>query len=375
MIFGALRAHLRPGPTFGFAVLLLTSAPLVGCDDDTLAAQGYVTPTTISVDPTAFLGNVPCSTQPGAMRAFVATITDRTTGFTLASSPPTACNAPAGFHFVTHGHEYTAEVDGYEQAAEELFPVGGRHTGSRTIRDADGDAIEPRWTTACGEGADGAATARFNTVVTVRGCEPLQDHAPSDVTAISVDVSSTIGDLGCTSEGGSVDVVEVSGPELPTVLVACDGPPVVYSSGIEPGRFYELAVLAHPPEGEDGGPWGASCHAIAEAGLEVAARCDALDDDGGIEVAIDSLLSEQGATCAEDVSSFAVTFEADDLVVESGRVACTDSVRLGPLPAGDYGGNLEATDADGEVVFSAACAASVEPGRVATALCSIIPTP
>jgi len=311
------------------------------------------------------------------MRSFVATITDRTTGFTLASSPPTACHAPAGFQFVTHGHEYTAEVDGYELPADELNPVGGRHTGSRTLLDSDGQVAQPRWATSCGEGVGLAAVARFNTVVSVGGCDPMGDDAPSSAAALSIDVRAAVGELGCDgdSDDGLVDVVEVSSPGLPTVLTACDGPPIVYSAGIEPGRVYEISLVARGPEDTSGGPWGASCHAVAEAGLEVSARCDALSESGAIDVAIDSLLETQDITCGDDVSSFSITLENGEVTVDSGQVDCAETVRLGPLPAGDYGGTLNATDADGELVFSAVCGASIEPAQVTAALCTITPNP
>lgn len=85
--------------------------------------------TAMSVDPDSFLGSVACSGQPGAMQSYVATLTDVTdpeNHFVLPSSPPTSCAQSVYFQYVTIGHVYTADVDGYPLPAQQLVPLCGK---------------------------------------------------------------------------------------------------------------------------------------------------------------------------------------------------------------------------------------------------------
>jgi hypothetical protein len=93
---------------------------------DTTGILNIATQAAILVDPRSFLGLVPCGNQPGAMRSYVATVTDQTDSarpFTLPSSPPTPCSQSVYFQFVTVGDVYTAEVDGYEEPPDEIVAV------------------------------------------------------------------------------------------------------------------------------------------------------------------------------------------------------------------------------------------------------------
>ena len=80
------------------------------------------------------------------------------------------------FTFVVAGHEYTARIDGYEQFAEELTPVGDETSGSPHML-LDGAPVAPRWTWACpGPDATDAAdklVAATGVNVVVQGCAPL----------------------------------------------------------------------------------------------------------------------------------------------------------------------------------------------------------
>jgi hypothetical protein len=127
-----------------------------------------------------FLGDVPCSSAPGAMRSYVATLVDRTASdicgdgacvppetlescprdcaedapcgdgacdaqaadpetaetcpvdcggtlpapFTLPSSVPVSCSQGVRFDDVAGGHRYSVQIDGYEAFAGELGPAG-----------------------------------------------------------------------------------------------------------------------------------------------------------------------------------------------------------------------------------------------------------
>ncbi len=98
--------------------------------------------TSVSVDPSAFLGAVECSTLPGGMQSYVATVTDQTGGFTLASSPPTACSQAAFFEDIVSGDGFTAEVDGYEEPSDQLVPTcGASPPGTAQTCQTDSDCV------------------------------------------------------------------------------------------------------------------------------------------------------------------------------------------------------------------------------------------
>jgi hypothetical protein len=120
------------------------------------SAGARVNPTYVEVDPAEFTTEVPCAPSDGGLRWYVATLIDVTPdengeplGFRLPSSPPTECARSVFFSGVvssgrTQGvphraHRYTAEIEGYTQAA--LRPT---HEGSRVMTSA-GRAAEPGW--------------------------------------------------------------------------------------------------------------------------------------------------------------------------------------------------------------------------------------
>ena len=161
--------------------LLVASLVLVAvggaCTDDEPFATTYIQPTEVAVRPSDFLGDVSCSTNPGAMRSYVVTLTayddaEDVTGFTLGSSVPAPFSFVAGFReVVTVGKRYTAEVDGYDLPPEQLAPFGGASSGARQMRHSDtGEVLTPRWSTQCGKAAGSAVTASLNERVYVRPC-------------------------------------------------------------------------------------------------------------------------------------------------------------------------------------------------------------
>lgn len=357
------------------SLLLLAFAGSVGCTDDVVEGVGRPVPMTIAVDPLEFLGGTPCADAQGAMRSYVATVTDLETGFVLASSPPVTCTLPVGFEYVIEGHAYSAEVDGYEQAAADLVPFGGVFSGSRTMLGDDGEPVSPRWSTSCGEGSEGAAIAQLATIVTVRGCEPLTDASPSDRTAITVDVEAAVGPLGCAGDGdGVVDSITVTpgDPALPPVTLGCGGVPVTYQSGVVAGQAYEFELRASAPDAT-APSWGSRCFAVAKAGLEVQALCDPLTDSGSIAIDPLPLWAAAGLTCPGDIAQYSLALSSDGAAVELPARPCGQTALLTPVPAGDYGGLLTAVDAEGAEVVTAACGAVVPPGGEAQLLCTVVP--
>lgn len=264
------------------AVSLATAAVAViavaGCTDTTDTSntlESAYLPMSVVVDPVDFVTDVACADRPGAMKSYVATITDATeeeSSFTLPSSPPISCSQPVFFRYVLIDHVYTAKIEAYEERPDELVPVGGLSSGnSHMLSVATGAAVTPRWTAACGF----AAVAQLDTTVAIGGCE-LEDAGMS-VTEIEVDPNLTLGALGC-APGGTVtsfDVHPTSGSLGAYNGSACGAAPVAYTVGIEHGVEYTFTILAY--EGGAAEPTlQSTCFAVAQAGISVPAFCDPL---------------------------------------------------------------------------------------------------
>lgn len=391
-----------------------------------------------------FLGDVPCSTAPGAMRSYVVTLVDRTasdicgdglcvapetaeacgrdcaenapcgdgacTGqgedpetaetcpadcggtipaqFTLPSSIPVSCSQGVRFDNVAPGHRYSVQIDGYEAFPDELGPAGwadpstrftALRSGSRHMVNAAGEPVTPRWAGACGEGEQERALVLATGTSVVLACDPLVDTASTPAqTAVAVDPKSALGTLGCkgSDEPGelavaSFDIVPQNG--LPGVLgLPCGNAPVtqVYSGDkLVPGETVDFFVAARAEEGGDV-VWGATCSAFVEAGLTVNAACVPLSDRGSVRVDMAAVLQASGFACGGDFASYDVELTGADAAVKETGVPCEKPLSLGPLLPGDYDLQLAVRVDGGIELFSAACKATVEPGRTAVAECA-----
>jgi hypothetical protein len=274
-------------PRASLLILGLLSAS-VGCttttDTTTLTATDTVFPTSVTVGPQVFLGQVPCSSEAGALRSYVATLTDVTPGgaglsFDLPSSPPIPCSNRVVFRYIVADHRYQAAIDGYDIAAAELTPLS---PGARTmLRRKEMTPVAPRWKASC-KGVDGAGlltTQDQDVPFTEQDCAPFPDEL-SSVTGIKVDPRASLGLLACGGKGGIVRFDITPGapapgaPVLPPVSgVACDADAIEYAQAIPPDVTYTFALVGYTTEGAK---LGASCVARTRAGLTVAAVCDPL---------------------------------------------------------------------------------------------------
>lgn len=334
-------------------------ALLTGCSED--SSTDFDTQTSsissIAVDPQYFLGEVPCAGSEGAMRSYVATLTDRSipgVTFVLPSSPPTSCSDRIVFRYVVYGHEYSAEIDAYEQAPDALVPFGNEPalgddgnpvrrppSGSRRMLLVDGgDYVAPRWTTACGEGEEGAGIAGIKQ--DIRGCDPI---APGVVgpTIIAVDPRLALGALTCGPGAGEVSEFDVK-PETPGLVTYTGFPcstvaPAVYEAGIEPGRTYTFRIEANV----NGEPHAARCYATAELGLRITASCNALSSTGALTIPLGSLLPDSAAGCNATVELLG---GPDEEVLSSiGPVSCNETVHAGHLAPGTHKARITTPDA------------------------------
>ena len=177
--------------------LLLSVLGVGACSNSETTATGVTPLTAILVDPAQFMGGVRCSTEPGDMLLYVATLQDRSphgdlgigsATLTLPSSAPASCHVPVLFEGVLVGHEYQANVDGYDR--DDIAPLA---KGSSTmVVSSTGEYVSPRWTTTCGSHRlppslrpdGGQESADAGSVQYVDGgygsCRPVVHYGPND---------------------------------------------------------------------------------------------------------------------------------------------------------------------------------------------------
>lgn len=284
-----------------------------GCFDNSTEEDEIVYPTLVGVTPGDFLGDVPCTNSPGAMRRYTATLYDVSVDppleyFPLPSSDLIPCLQEVTFSFVVPEHEYVARIRGYDRN-----DLSKQSAGSPNAVDDDGQVVAPRWTTECGQlvtnigaagaggspdanpdddddsegegGADGASAAPGFRVAGVTSttrytvyanyCLPLVDHGPVTDTGVSVSIEQALRDLECGEDSGQIAefTAELEGSTSAPLRADCTG--VVSFSGLEPGADYRINVLGFE-QGADEPAWQTGCRATALAGALTPASCDPL---------------------------------------------------------------------------------------------------
>ena len=355
--------------------------------------------TLVTVNPSAFAGDVTCAALPGAWKTYVATLFDVTDPdrepFQLASSAPVPCNLPVSFAFVVPGHYYYARIDGYDRTdiVPDGFQDGVPSSGNpRMLDPATRLPVEPRWTTSCGKipdlsaigdadagvdaDPDASATDAFakdatvcllSTNVLVQHCAPLKDENPSGVGSITLDLALVRGALACGTAPGQIDHLAVHPDPDSKPTRACDES-VLYP-GLTPGVDYEFRVEAFEA-GATGASWAAKCHATARDGVDMPAQCEPLSDKGAIDVDFAALLAESNQTCdpSHVVGYSAVLLGAAQ---QGGELACTANTTFNGLPSATYQIVVDAFDSTHQSVFTAFCDAAVKPGQSTTASCEL----
>ncbi|HVK67282.1 MAG TPA: hypothetical protein VM694_22510 [Polyangium sp.] len=376
------------------ALALASTACDETSDTDTDLDTTTVLPTSILVEPSLFLGDVPCSAASGAMQSYVATVldvTDAAAPFPLPSSPPVTCTASVIFRQILVGHVYRIQIDGYDVPAAELVPVGGTSSGSRSmVRRAAPAAgtVTPLWSTYCKD-----IPAQQNIRSVPETCEEL---APlSTKTGVLINPRATLAgtstipglELACkkssvdpqgnpviTGQVASFDVRPADPALPPLVNLPCSNPaPAPYTQNIKAGATYTFRIEARA---ETGGPvtWGASCTANTVEGLVVHALCDPLSKDGALDLSLADVLAAAGTSCAkENVATYDALLDAAG-TLEADAVACGKPIRFAPLEPGAYPQiKLVGHDAAGAAVVTASCLAEITPGAVSTATCTLVP--
>ncbi len=358
--------------------ITLLAALLVGCGTSPVGT-GIDLPTVVAVSAEDFRGEVPCSNAPGAMRSFVATLTDlgtkeEPTSFSLPSSvvrsdalggrfAPVSCLQAAGFSFVVPGHRYSAEVEAYDRT--DLVALG---PGSRVLVDpASGNYVPPRWTTHCGTNSDvpgqGPVVAAIYRTRYVRGCGPLSE-AYSTETAIRIQTDNASGPP-CGSDPGQVERFEATLVETGAVQTADCGEAIVFG-GLEGSQTYHFELFGYEA-GELFPTWGTSCFRTAQSGAIVDAGCGTLLASGSMEVETAAVIASLGESCGPG----AIVSVAGDIIATGNptSVPCGATIRFDGLEPKSYGVHVSTLKSDGSAGPKAICDAIVVPGIARRANC------
>lgn len=312
---------------------VLTSLLAFGCGTGDGTPVSSVATTLVTVDPASFRGDVICGSQPGALRTYVATLTDVSVSppFRLPSSAPTPCELAVSFAYVVPGHSYVASIEGYD--TEAVTPRGGNTSGSPVMVDpSTGERVAPVWSAQCGDADDAVTIARSFRNVVVQGCLPLQRLTAADESWVSIDTAALLGPLRCGTNEGEVERLRIGSTDasFDTVEVACGETSILPSP---PDRLLRLDVAAFE-SGATEPRWTSRCDAQSQAGTTLPARCTPLSSKGTIRLRIDALLEHHGLRCAPgEVESFSVLVNQR---MSLAGIACEDEVTIGPLDPGDY---------------------------------------
>jgi hypothetical protein len=362
--------NVRPREPSSHRPLVLGAATLLaaalGCTSGTGVSSEGLAPTEVAVDPEDFLGAVPCSSQPGALRSYVVTLSvwddaDDTSPFTVGSSLPTPCTLLAGFQkVVVVGKRYTAEIDGYEDFAHELAPFGGSSGGAREMLDAEGERVSPRWRGRCGTSAADATVAVANETRRVAGCTPLEDTSTS-ATLVSLSPAAVLGADPC-ARADTLDIEPLGGGLAAVTGLACDAPAPTFAAA--DGVAYRFYVRTHKAGAAD---LGAECFASAREGETIAASCAPPSSQGALAILLGGSAGTGAPGCPADHF-----FD----VVEAGAtlnllpLPCVAQAVVGPLAPGIRLFNVFVYDAAGKPFGDGgACGGEIEPGRTTPATC------
>ena len=348
--------------------------------------------------PSAFVGDTPCGSAEGAMRSYVATLTDHLqvidekTGLpaerlhTFPSSLPVSCGEGVRFDGIVGGHFYSAHVDGYEAFSGEIGPEGwlksdgtlnyGKlRSGSIHMTDEDGAPVAPRWVADCGKDKADRTVAAASGTTLILGCGALdlaEDAVPGP-TAVVIDPRDALGTLACKGHGApgqktvaSFDVASNDGLG-DTLGLPCseDIPPVTITIAnldkLGPSKvvsFYVGARAADPGALS----WGATCTAIVAEGLTVRAACHPLTAEASLEIDFAEVLAEYSLICGANFATYDAQVTVGEQTFEDTAIPCEKPHVYKPVLPGDYEANLSVPGQDG-AVFEVTCKGHVEPGR------------
>lgn len=387
-------AHIAP------VALAALAAPLaIACTTTTTTTTTTDDSTTnltpaLIVRPREFLGDVPCSAAPGAMRSYTATLFDHLTTknedtgetveelFTFPTSIPTSCGQGVRFDNGSGGHFYSVQIEGYEDFADDIGPAGWLRkdgtvsyaklrSGSRHMVNRQGEPVTPRWIAACGEGENDPTLAAASGTTLIRGCDPLEDVGELGATAIEIDPMDALGAAACAGDGepGQAEVATFDVQSLDgfgtTKGIPCKGgiAPLTYqSSNLAPGKIVSFYIAAHAVED---GPvtLGATCSAEVKEGLTVRAACTPLSDSGALKLDFAKVLAADGYACGADFATYDAEITLGDETITEEGLACDVPEVFSPLKGTTYSLDAKVIADDGKELYATHCEGEILPGR------------
>jgi hypothetical protein len=333
-----LSHHLLSRPLVALAATGLLC--WVGCTNESTPTVSVTHPTMIEISPDTFLGEVPCTEQPGGLTRYVATLTDVTArleaaggngaggaddgaageaDFALPSSTPVPCLSGVGFGFVVPGRKYEALIEGYDtdqvvpraqgsRLMVQMEPVDDVTTPEALQAIATAPALSPRWSASC------RATTAVSRTVLQASCDEFV-AAEGGTSDLRIDVSQLLGDLQCGDEPGqvarlnvSLDVGEDAARELE---IPCDGATDAIFSDVPARKTVSAYVAAFGAD--DNQLAGAKCEALTLPSASVTASCARLSQLGTLRVELPEALAAVGLTCnAATLSDVLVDVPGED---------------------------------------------------------------
>lgn len=356
-------------------------------------ASSGLTPALI-IRPREFLGDVPCSAAPGAMRSYTATLIDHLSSkdpetgevveqtFTFPTSLPTSCGQGVRFDEGVGGHFYSVQIEGYEDFAGDIGPDGWirsdgtvnfnkLRSGSRHMVNRDGEPVTPRWVTTCGEGENDPTLAAASGTTLIRGCDLLQDVGELGPTAVEIDPLDALGGVACAGTGaaGQPEVVTFDVESLDglgnTKGLPCKAglPSLTYTSdALKPGQIVTFRVSGYR-EGQASAAFGATCSAEVKEGLTVRAACVPLTDKGTLELDWPALLATGGYQCGGDFATYDAVLTLGAKTITEPSVPCEGPTLFSLLPAGPYELDAQVVAKDDKTLFAVHCEGEVVPGE------------
>jgi hypothetical protein len=347
---------LRPS-TSALAALLIPGL-LLGCGSDSSTAAQEPQATAIVVTAADFMTQ--CLDAQGALRRWGANLKHTAHPAPVPGAPVTDapfvdlsselvdCVQGVAFGNVEVGGTYQATICGYNDPLLTTDPTVDEDVCALP----NGPA--PDWMYTCGD-----VVVEYQALRHVRNCTLAVAPPPEEGTT-RVTVSQA-----CATGDGEFESFRVwrDGEPLSDEPTPCDGEFTIDDA--TGGDSFDLELLAYR-SGEDEPAFGTVCHARAVAGATVAAACDPLQSEGGIEMSLAAALTALGADCAAGSRDLLLTLDTGEMI-DVPDATCTGSVRFSGVTPGARELTLTATQ--GTESLSATCSVAVQPGLVAAPAC------
>lgn len=329
----------RARPRFVLPLVVLAGA-VTACEDPEPSYGVFVTQTAVVVDPEQIIGDLSCTESLGGVQSLSVTLTDITDAarpLVLPTAGPLSCHESAEFRFVTVGHSYVAEIDGYLEPPEALTPLGA---GSRSLLDVGGKRIAPDWQATCGVSPLEPAVAVSRVQARFDACVPFVDAAPTAGT-----VTIKVGDLSpdCLVGEQAIAQWRVTQGAAETLAACGEAALTMPSASGQAGLTIDALD-------EDGLVLAAThCQAPDEHGVSTIATCQPLSSLGGVTVHL---------TCTGE-GTVEVTLQSG-LMVTTSRGECGSALSFPSVAPGWISINVN---------NEAVCNGEVLPGRMTEVTC------